>query len=136
MAWLFEITITQQLAPQYIWCDWPKAQRCLFRYAPLIGHKGWQEVGEFGSYKGETWFSQWAKPEDDPDRPFFVESPGSEGRGTYIRASPIYYVLHLSGVEHTNPQTPKFGQSGSGEILENNFPKPITWRLLANYPNT
>ncbi len=91
-------------------------------------------MGAFSSYKGETWFSQWEKPQDDPDIPMFVEAPGSEGRGTYTITTPVHYVLHLSGVQHINPQIPRLGQSGSGVMYENRLPKPVTWKTMSSYP--
>lgn len=57
MAWLFEIKAVGH-DPQYIWCDWPRAQRCYYKYAPLIGSKYMDQIGEFTSYNGEMWFTQ------------------------------------------------------------------------------
>lgn len=137
MAWLIEIKVSNH-TPQYIWCDWPRSQRCLYKYAPLIGSKYMDQVGSFASYNGESWFEQWDVG-SDPDILRYKEAPGSEGRGSYVTTRQVNYVLKLVGLKHDHPKVPAFGQTRKGTILANTIPwaeREIIWTTMANYPGS
>lgn len=142
MAWLIQLAIrasggSEQL--QYLWCDWPRAQR-YYSYASAIGYRTWGPRGSFVSSwrnnRRETWFDQdWFGR--DPAEPTYWEAPGSEGRGTVITYTPAHYILVLYGLEHTNPNVPRMGQTGGGELLQTNYPvadEHCRWTTMARYP--